>query len=265
MKTLVFGLGFLGERLLRAIPDAMLSEADITDAGAVRAAIAAVEPDVVINAAGKTGRPNVDWCEANTEPTWRSNVLGPLVLSEACADLGTYLLHIGSGCVFYGASPHPGGWREDDSANPISYYSRTKYAADILLSARPNVAVARIRMPIDTAPHPRNLITKLAAYAKVVDVENSVTVVDDLVKALAALAERRATGVFHVTNPGTLRHRDLLAAYTRIVDPAHRTTLIAEDELVTLGLAVKTRSNCVLADTRLAALGIHLRPIGESA
>lgn len=258
----MFGDGFLGRRLVAGVPGAAASAADITDARAVEAALEGAGADVAINAAGRTGRPNVDWCESHTEATWRSNVLGPLVLAEACARRGAHLLHLGSGCVFYGDSPRPGGWREDDPANPVSYYSRSKYAADLLLAARPGVAVARVRMPVDAAPHPRNLVTKLAGYAQVVDVENSVTVVDDLVAALAALAARRAAGVFHVTNPGTLRHRDLLALYRELVDPAHACELIAEDQLVARGLARVARSNCVLADTRLAALGIALRPIG---
>lgn len=261
MSTVVFGAGFLGQRLARELPGATLSDVDITDRDAVAAAIHNARADVVINAAGKTGRPNVDWCETHREATWRSNVLGAMVLAEACERAGAYMLHIGSGCVFYGPSPAPGGWREVDAANPISYYSRSKYAADLLLAPRPHVAVVRIRMPVDAAAHPRNLITKLAGYAQVIDVENSVTVVDDLVAVIDHLAVRRASGVFHATNPGTMRHRDLLALYRELVDPTHRCELIAEEELVARGLAAAPRSNCVLASQRLAELGITMRPI----
>lgn len=116
-------------------------------------------------------------------------------------------------------------------------------------------------MPLDAAPHPRNLVTRLAGYPQVVDVENSVTVVDDLVDVVAALAARRAAGVFHATNPGALRHRDLLALYRKLVDPAHACTFIAADELVSRGLATTRRSTCLLASTRLEALGIAMRPI----
>lgn len=261
MSTLIFGGGFLGERLARELPDAILSRVDITDRDAVDGAIFEARATAVVNCAGKTGRPNVDWCETHREATWRSNVLGPLVLAEACEAAGAYLLHVGSGCVFYGPSPSPGGWREDDPANPISYYSRSKYAADLLLAPRPDVAVVRIRMPVDAAPHPRNLITKLAGYSQVIDVENSVTVIDDLVATMRSLVAKRATGVFHVTNPGTMRHRDLLARYRELVDPSHRCELIEEGELVARGLALAPRSNCILASSRLEALGIHLRPI----
>ncbi len=261
MTTLVFGAGFLGERLAGSLPHAVLARGvDIGDRQGVLAALRAHSPTAVVNAAGKTGRPNVDWCERHQTETTRSNVIGALVLAEACAELDVHLLHLASGCIFYGPSPSVGGWREDDFANPISFYSRSKYAADLVLSQMPKVAVVRLRMPIDAQPGPRNLITKLAGYSQVVDVENSVTIVPDLVEVVGALVERKATGVFHATNPGPVRHAQLLSLYREVVDPNHRFTLIGEDELVRRGLTARTRSNCILSSGRLEALGVTMRP-----
>ena len=126
------------------------------------------------------------------------------------------------------------------------------------------VAVARLRMPIDDRPDDRNLITKLARYRQVVDVANSVTVLADLLHVCRELVARKLDGVFHVTNPGIMRHRDLLALYQERVDPKHSYTLITEGDLVSQGLAVKARSNCILASDRLAAAGITMRPIDEA-
>jgi 3,5-epimerase/4-reductase len=261
MAIVVFGAGFLGKRFAQSIPDAVLSTADITDRAAVARELKKHDSHAVINCAGKTGKPNVDWCEINPLETQRANVIGPMVLAEACHEAHAYLLHMGSGCIFYGPSPAEGGWREDDFANPSSFYSRTKYAADLVLSKLPNVGIARLRMPIDDRAGSRNLITKLASYGQVVDVENSVTVIDDLVGVARTLVVKRASGVFHATNPGTMRHQDLLRIYREIVDPSHRYTLIDEEDLVARGLATHARSNCILANTRLAALGITMRPI----
>jgi dTDP-4-dehydrorhamnose reductase len=261
MSTLVFGQGFVGTRLARDLPGAILLPTDITDKSAVLAALREHRPTAVVNAAGKTGKPNVDWCETHQHETYRGNVIGPMVLADACAEASVYLLHLASGCIFYGDSPTAGGWLEDDFANPSAFYSRTKYAADLVLSRLPNVGIARLRMPIDGAPSARNLITKLAAYRDIVDVENSVTVVDDLVHAVAGLVEKKGEGVFHVTNPGTMRHQDLLRLYKELVDPSHTYNLITAEDLVARGLAAKARSNCILASPRLASLGITLRPI----
>jgi dTDP-4-dehydrorhamnose reductase len=261
MSVAIFGAGFLGSILAAALPGATLERADITDAEAVRGVLRARRPRAVINAAGKIGRPNVDWCETHQVETYRSNVVGPLVLAEACAGIGAHLVHLGSGCIFYGESPAPGGFREEDAASPIAFYTRTKYAADLVLSQMENVCIARLRMPIDSAPGPRNLISKLASYREVIDVANSVTVVQDLVGVVAKMLERRATGIFHVTNPGAIRHARILELYQELVDPTHTFTLIGEDELVARGHVQKRRSSCLLASRRLQEYDISMRPI----
>ena len=264
MKICIFGPGFLGTRLAQQIPGAVLSRVDINDLKATEQELRTLQPDAVINAAGKTGTPNVDWCETNQQATYKSNVIGALQLASVCAKLDIYLLHLASGCIFYGPSPIEGGWREEDAANPVSFYSRSKYSADLMLSRLPNVGIARLRMPIDAIPGPRNLITKLSSYAKVADVANSVTVVEDLVHAVKQLTEARAAGVFHVVNPGVMRHRDLMTLYRELVDPNHRCEMIPEEALLANGLIVKQRSTCILSSERLAALGISLRPIDEA-
>jgi 3,5-epimerase/4-reductase len=259
MKIVVFGAGFLGWRFVREVRGSVMSMADIAEGEQVRRFLQEEKPDVVINCAGKTGRPNVDWCESNRKQTYRSNVSGALVLAEECAAANVFLIHMGSGCVFYGPSPQQGGWLEDDHANPVSFYSRTKYAADLILSRLPDVCVVRIRMPIDDKPHPRNLVTKLVSYKQVVDVENSVTVVQDLVHVVLQLIDKRAEGVFHATNPGVLRHRELLRLYKEHVDPRHTCEFIAAHEL-----QAGPRSNAILASPRLEALGITMRPVWEA-
>lgn len=261
MKILIFGKGYVGTRLAGAWPEAVLSEARIDDAVAVRAALDEHKPDAVLNAAGKTGSPNVDWCESHQVETYRSNVIGALTLAEVCQEKNVYLLHLASGCVFYGPSPDPRGWLEEDFANPTAFYSRTKYATDLVLSRLPNVGIARLRMPIDCMPGTRNLIDKLSRYTQVIDVENSVTIVEDLISTCYQLMEKRGTGIFHVVNPGTMKHRDLLGLYKELVDPNHSCEWISNDDLVNRGLAVKGRSNCILQSPRLIELGIHVRPI----
>ena len=261
MRVLIFGAGFLGERIAASLPNAELTRGvDIAERAAVVSALDAYKPYSVINAAGKTGRPNVDWCEEHPLDTMRSNVMGPIVLAEACAERGIHLLHLASGCIFYGPAPSPGGWREDDFANPSAFYSRSKYATDLVLSQLANVAIVRLRMPIDTVPGPRNLITKLAGYPQVADVENSVTIVPDLVDVVHGLLSRRASGIFHATNPGPVRHAQLLALYRQFVHPDHHVTLIREEDLVGKGLTVRARSNCILASSRLESLGLTMRP-----
>jgi len=259
--TLIFGPGYLGTRMSEAIPNAILTTARIDDADEIREAFEEFHPDRVLNCAGKTGKPNIDWCETNQLATFRSNTIGPLVLAEVCREFGLHLTHLASGCIFYDASPDPAGWREDDFANPKAVYTRSKYAADLVLSKLPDVAIIRIRMPIDRVPNSRNLINKLANYPKVIDVENSVTIVDDLIEAVTGVMDKKGTGIFHAVNSGTMRHRQLIDLYNELVDSAHTNEWITTEELEKQGLAVATRSNCILQNNRLPELGIQMRPL----
>ena len=231
----------------------------------MRALLDKEQPDAVLNAAGVRGCPNVDWCEDHQLETIKGNVMLPLMIAEACQERGVYLLHIGSGCIFYGDSLHPDhAWREEDFGNPVPVYSRSKWAADLVLSTLPNTGIGRIRMPIDHAPGPNNLIDKLAGFEKVIDVENSVTIVDDMVRVFREMMEKRASGIFHVTNPGTVKHREILELYEELVDPSHTCTWISNEELTKQGLAVKGRSNNFLASDRLADIGIAMRPAKDA-
>ena len=119
-------------------------------------------------------------------------------------------------------------------------------------------------MPVDGEPGIRNLITKITRYPKVIDVINSVTVVDDLLYATAKLAEQRATGVFNVTNPVPVRHREILEWYREIVDPGFSFEMITLEQMYERGLAKAGRSNCVLNTDKLCGLGIKLPDAPEA-
>lgn len=266
MKILIFGHGYVGSRCKDAWgDDAVLSDVRVESKEDAAAEIARVKPDAVLNAAGVTGKPNVDWCETHQMETVVGNTVVPILIAQACQEAGVYLLHIGSGCIFYGPSAHPDrAWREDDFGNPLAVYSRSKWAADLALSTLPNLGIARIRMPIDSRPGPSNYITKVANYPKLMEIENSVTILDDLPAVLYALMEKRGTGIFHVTNPGTVKLRDLIALYDELVDPSHTNEWIREEDLVTLGLAKRPRSNNILSSERLAEYGITMREVHEA-
>lgn len=93
--------------------------------------IAEIKPSHVFNAAGVTGRPNVDWCETHKVETIRANVAGTLTLADVCRERGLILINFATGCIFEYDSAHPLGsgigFKEQDTPNFIgSFYSKTK-------------------------------------------------------------------------------------------------------------------------------------------
>lgn len=265
MKILIIGGGWIGRICHEAWDDSVLCTEKIKSVADALAVIGKYEPEVVLNAAGVTGKPNVDWCETHVAETIDGNVLLPYFIAEACDQLNLYMLHIGSGCVFYGESIHDDGlWRPDDFANPQAVYSRAKYAGDLILMNYNNVGIARIRMPIESKPGPRNIIDKLVAYEKVIDVENSVTIIDDMIEVLSEILDRKIPEIFHVVNKGSIKHKEIIDLYKKYVDPNLEKTWISEHELVSQGLAAKKRSNNFLNSENLKKHGINIPDVHES-
>jgi len=263
MKYLIFGKGgWLAQKFNNFLEDSYVSDVDITDLPAVRRELREMDPEVVINAAGKTGRPNIDWCEDHKAETIAANVIGPLNIKLACCERDIYWMHLSSGCIFQGSGPHGKGFMEYDKATPPSFYSWTKYWTDTILNNFP-VLIVRLRLPIDTEPNPRNLINKLIKYPKVIDSENSVTVIPDFLYATKILMEKRKLGIYHVVNPGTISPSRIMELYTEMIDPDHRFEVIRDDDLYKQGLAKAVRSNCVLNTSRLEEDGVFLPPINE--
>lgn len=67
---------------------------------AVIAELERVKPTHVLNCAGSTGRPNVDWCEDNREDTIRNNVIGTLNLTDCCFLNGIHCTVFATGCIY---------------------------------------------------------------------------------------------------------------------------------------------------------------------
>lgn len=267
VKVLIFGSGgYLGGYFKKLYPDAAVPSVDIADANAVAGALDREKPDVVINTAGKTGRPNVDWCEDHRGETLHSNVLGPLVLLEECGKRDMYWVHLGSGCIYEGDNGGKGYSEEDPPNFTGSFYSRTKKWSDTIIrdfTARGRgVLNLRLRMPFDGTTSPRNLLIKLRGYRKVLDVQNSITNIPDLLSAAKALIERRTTGTFNVVNEGKISPYEIMEMYRKVVDSAHTFERLALAELP--GIVKAARSNCILSCAKLREEGITMPTVEDA-
>lgn len=242
-KIITLGNGFVAQHL----PYLIVKDRLDLSSKHIEAVIDMYGPDAIVNCIGKTGRPNIDSCESNKSETVLANTALPILLAEVCFKKGIHMIHIGSGCIFYGESPI-GGCNELDFANPLSFYSKTKYACDLAIGDMPNVTTLRIRMPISNKNHPRNLINKLINYKEIIDIQNSVTFMDDLVNVVRWVAKNSVMGMYHATNPDTLTAKEIMEEYQKYV-PEHKFTVIDENKLNDLTIA--TRSNCILNSEKL--------------
>lgn len=89
-----------------------------------------------------------------------------------------------------------------------------------LVSEYDNVCTLRVRMPISSdLSNPRNFITKISHYSKVVNIPNSLTVLDELLPISVEMAKRNCRGIWNFTNPGVASHNEILEMYKSYIDP----------------------------------------------
>lgn len=258
--VIVFGgkTGWIGSQIVSILRDqnipVIATQIRLEDRASIEMLIAHVKPRCIINAAGVTGSPNVDWCEDHKQETIRANIIGALQLADIAYMHDIHVIHIGTGCIYEYDDAHPMysgiGFTEEEAPNfHGSFYSHTKVMLDNLLQNYPNVLNLRVRMPISDDLHPRNFITKITRYKKVVNIPNSMTVLSDLLPLIPQMIQRKLVGTYNFVNPGVISHNQLLELYTKYIDPTFvYTNFTLEDQSRVLKAG---RSNNELDATKL--------------
>lgn len=102
-----------------------VAELDVTDAGAVRQAVAQTRAEVIVNCAAYT---NVERAEEDEATADLLNRLAPANLAAAAAATGATLIHISTDYVFDGTAHLP--YAEQAPTAPLGVYGRTKLAGE---------------------------------------------------------------------------------------------------------------------------------------
>lgn len=257
-KILILGKGFIGNRLQEEWGCA-ISDTEICSYKDAQQVVDRFNPEIIINAIGHVGL-NVDECEKDIDKTLLSNSFVPLILAEIALRKNIRFIHISSGCIFHYDYSKDSPIDENRLPDFFElYYSRTKIYSDLplgLLSKRYPILVIRIRVPLDNHPHPRNLLTKLINYKKVIDIPNSVTYIPDFIKAITHLIKIEAYGIYNVVNTDALIYTELMQAYKKFV-PHFKYETIGFKKLN------QVRTNLILSTEKLEKSGFKIRNIHE--
>lgn len=258
-KILIFGNGFMGRRLQEFFK-CDLSVSRISSLSDALAEIKKYKPKIVINCIGLTGKNSVDDCEIDKDKTLFANTFVPLILAEACLRNRIKLIHISSGCIYHYDYLRDKPIKEEKIPDFFDlYYSRTKIYAERALDALAgnyNILIARIRIPLDNRPHPKNILTKLIKYKKVIDLPNSVTYVPDFIVALEHLIKVNAKGIYNVVNKGALRYPEFMKIYKKYSSGF-------EFKVIDYKKLNLVRTNLVMSTKKLEKSGFRMRNINE--
>ena len=240
MKILITGAnGFLGyyltEQLLRKKVDVIATgkgqcrlpfshhfnfkyeEMDFTDPFSVHDVFEKTKPNVVVHA-GAMSKP--DECEADQMKAYLVNVEGTVQLLINAEEVKSFFIFLSTDFVFDGVR---GMYKEEDTPGPVNYYGRTKLEAEEAVKEyEHDWAIARTVLVYGKNHSGHNNILKIVKekletgeeYHVVDDQIRTPTYVEDLAKGIAAIIEKKATGVFHLSG------QDVLTPYQMAIKTA---------------------------------------------
>ena len=222
MRLLVTGAaGMLGQDVIsaagRAGHDVLAfarRDLDIRDADAVRRAVAAAQPDVVVNCAAWT---DVDGAEADEAAATAINGTGAGHVAAAAAEHGARTVHVSTDYVFSGDAGRP--YVESDPTGPRSAYGRSKLAGEAAVAQAAPAAHAIVRSSWLFGVGGKNFVDTMLRLAAdrdevrvVTDQLGCPTFTGHLATALVQIAERGSTGILHVAGAGSCTWFDLAVA-----------------------------------------------------
>jgi dTDP-4-dehydrorhamnose reductase len=237
-------------------------EHDVADP-ATADAVAALAPDVVINAAAWT---NVDGAESSPDAAFAVNSLGPKYLAEGCARCGAALVQISSNEVFAG---EPGRfYREYEEPGPVTVYARSKAAGERaarqVLDRLYIVRVAWLYGP-GGSQFPSKIVAaadKHGSLRVVADEFGNPTYTPDVAGALEQLIATGRYGIYHLVNEGCASRYDWAVELLGLSGRGHiPLTPIPANEWPRPAMPP---AHAVLVNQAGAALGIRLRPWQEA-
>jgi dTDP-4-dehydrorhamnose reductase len=176
---------------------------DLAEAPPLAAAVRALQPDVIVNAAAYTA---VDKAESERDLAFAVNASAPRVLAEEAKRIGAMLIHYSTDYVFDGDKGSP--YTEDDPTRPINVYGESKLAGERAIQAS-GCRHLILRTSWVYGPRGKNFFLTMRRLAKE---RSELRVVDDQVgaptsslaiaDATAQLLSMGTEGLYHMTAAG---------------------------------------------------------------
>jgi dTDP-4-dehydrorhamnose reductase len=192
---------------------------DITNEQQVQQVIAQHAPDCIINTAAMT---NVDVCETDKQGCDKLNVDAVAYLVAAANNIGAHLVHLSTDFIFDGKK---GPYKEEDEANPLSYYGHSKLLAENMVREYCHKwSIARTVLVYGVV-HDMSR-SNIVLWAKgaleqgkpinVVDDQfRSPTLAEDLAKGCQLIEQKEAEGIFNISGKDQM---SILEIVVRVAD-----------------------------------------------
>ena len=244
---------------------------ELTDSRTIDATISALNPHLLINAAGYT---DTEKAEIEPDVARAVNVAGAAAIAACARRLGVPIIQLSSSYVFDGLSAAP--YREDDPVGPLGTYGKTKaLAEESVMAERADFVILRTSLVF--SPFGRNSLTNMLKRADqqdeirvVTDQFVNPTAASDLADGILTVARNLLEsprnddlyGIFHLTNLGVATPAEFattaFALSAQRGGPSARVVPVTSAEF---GSRVLRPLNSRLDSSKIAAIhGIKLPP-----
>lgn len=209
---------------------------DVGNQSQVLALCLALKPDVIIHTAAMT---QVDDCEDQQEACWALNVSAVDYLVQACDAVNAHLVHLSTDFIFDGAA---GPYDERAIANPLSFYGKSKLAAEkLLLDSSLSYTIIRTVLVYGVAEDmsrsnivlwAKSALEKRQPLRIVSDQFRTPTLAEDLATGCILAANNRTQGIFNISGKDQMSVLELVkrvAAYFNL--PTDQISEVSTDEL----------------------------------
>ena len=171
--------------------------------------------DTIINCTGYT--------EDNKELSVYGNLNAPIILTEFVNIVKELkILHVSSCSIYknyinkiYAENNKPN--HTFSNVNCIDFHAGTKALAEKIIERYPNHYICRAGVIFDHIDHPKNYLTKLTKFNKLLELDNSLTNRQEFVDACIYLLENNCEfGKYNITNTGfasTSKTCDIIEKY----------------------------------------------------
>ncbi|EKJ99829.1 NAD-dependent epimerase/dehydratase [Rhodopirellula baltica SH28] len=277
MIIVLGGSGYVGKAITKSLSKHDLeyatlsrSQLDYSDSEKLSHHLISFGARFLINAAGYTGKPNVDACEHDKSNCLFGNAILPGRIADACRNAGIPWGHISSGCIYTG-SKGASGFTEEDLPNfsfrqdNCSFYSGTKALGEEILANEKSNYIWRLRIPFDQFDGPRNYLSKLMRYERLLEATNSVSELSEFADAcVQCYLKNLPFGIYNITNPDEVSTHEVIDLITSVLPSSKQYQFFASEEDFMSKTAIAPRSNCVLDSSKILKAGIKLTPARDA-
>jgi len=168
-------------------------------------------PDVVIHLGAMT---DVDLCESENRSASEINAKSTETIAKECSKQNSFLIYLSTDYVFDGNS---GMYKETDTTNPIGYYGKSKLDGEISVqNSSADYCITRTSTPFGLHSKKKSfpiwIIENLEQKNQInvlTDQITSPTYIPNLSKMLIEIAERKITGILHISGASNMSRYDM--------------------------------------------------------